>query len=73
MMRYFVEFPPILSKRVRMPMLPEIIDTMLDPVRKPEKNQIALQQLTLADSQRYERVILGDVDLDTENLLKILR
>ena len=32
------------------------------PVRYPEKNQIAIQQLTLADSQQYERVILGDVD-----------
>ena len=43
------------------------------PVRKPEKNQIALQQLTLADSQRYERVILGDIDHNTENLLNTLR
>ena len=43
------------------------------PVRKPEKNQIALQQLTLADSQRFERVILGDIDHNTENLLNTLR
>lgn len=43
------------------------------PRRKPEKNQIALQQLTLADGQRYERVILGDIDVHTINLLKALR
>jgi len=43
------------------------------PVRKPEKNQIALQQLTLADSQRYERVILGDIDRQTINLLSALK
>ena len=45
----------------------------LMPIRKPEKNQIALQQLTLADSQRYERVILGDVDHFTEKLLHSLK
>lgn len=45
----------------------------LMPIRKPEKNQIALQQLTLADSQRYERVILGDVDQFTEKLLHSLK
>lgn len=39
----------------------------------PEKNQIALQQLTLADSQRYDRVILGDVDRNTQSLLNALR
>ena len=42
------------------------------PVLKPRKNQVALQQLTLADSQRYERVVLGDIDHNTENLLKTL-
>lgn len=42
------------------------------PVRKPEKNQIALQQLTLADRQHFERVILGDVDMQVENLLQCL-
>lgn len=44
----------------------------LMPVRKPEKNQIALQQLTLADQQRFERVILGDVDIQVEYLLTTL-
>jgi len=43
------------------------------PYRKPEKNQIALQQLTLADSQRYERVILGDIDSQTVKLLNALK
>lgn len=43
------------------------------PVRLPEKNQIALQQLTQADGQKYERVILGDVDHNTENLLNVLK
>ncbi len=44
-----------------------------EPVRKPEKNQIAIQQLTLADSERYERVILGDVDIMTQQLLIALK
>ena len=52
---------------------PSYEDRIPDPVRKPEKNQVALQQLTLADSQRYERVILGDIDHNTENLLNTLR
>ena len=59
--------PPTLQSIERSP------GQMALPVRIPEKNNIAIQQLTLADHQRFERVILGDVDFDTECLLKALK
>ena len=65
--------PPPRKQRTKLSInKPAYEDRIPDPVRKPEKNQVALQQLTLADSQRYERVILGDIDHNTENLLNTL-
>ena len=42
-------------------------------VRYPEKNQVALQQLTLADRERFEMCVLADIDNDTRMLLARLK
>ena len=48
-------------------------DALSIAVRKPEKNQAALQQLTLADRERFEKCILADIDDNTKLLLHRLK
>ena len=43
------------------------------PVRMPEVNQIAIQQLTLADEQRNRTAILSGVNRDIQSLLNALK